>query len=172
MGKSSSPRRGEFPESAIGSAPMPLTLSLSSAGHELDTSPEAFGFIRSSADCVGQPAELARRLTDDGYLYIPGFFDPALILAARAVITDRLAAEGSLDPAFPSIDAIANREKKFSYRGDLARHNAAVERVVYGPELLGFYAALFGEPVRHFDHTWFRAVNRGMGTTPHCELVY
>ena len=151
---------------------MPLTLSLSSAGHELDTSPEAFGFIRSSADCVGQPAELARRLTDDGYIFIPGFFDPALILAARAAITDRLAAEGSLDPACPSIEAIANPDKKFSYRGDLARHNAAVERVVYGPELLGFYENLFGEPVRHFDHTWFRAVSRGQGTTPHCDLVY
>ena len=149
-----------------------VTFPLSSAGCELDTSAAAFGFIRSSADCAGDPAELARRLADDGYLYLPGFFDPALILAARASITDRLAAEGSLDPARPAINAVANPDKKFSYRGDLARHNAAVERVVYGPELLGFYAALFGEDVRHFDHTWFRAVSRGMGTTPHCDLVY
>ncbi len=146
--------------------------SLSSAGCELDTSPAAFGFIRSSADCAGDFAELNRRLATDGYLYLPGFFDPALILAARASITDRLAAEGSLDPAHPAIEAVANPEKKFSFRGDLAKHNAAVERVVYGPELLGFYTALFGEEVRHFDYTWFRAVSRGMGTTPHCDLVY
>jgi Phytanoyl-CoA dioxygenase (PhyH) len=151
---------------------MPVTFPLSSAGYELDTSAAAFGFMRSSADSAGDPVELARRLADDGYLYLPGFFDPALIFAARAAITDRLAAEGSLDPAHPSIAAIARPDKKFSYRGDLARHNAAVERVVYGPELLGFYAALFGEAVRHFDHTWFRAVSRGMGTTPHCDLVY
>ena len=151
---------------------MPVTFPLSSAGYELDTSASAFGFMRSSADSAGDPVELARRLADDGYLYLPGFFDPALILAARAAITDRLAAEGSLDPAHPSIAAIARPDKKLSYRGDLARHNAAVERVVYGPELLGFYAALFGEAVRHFDHTWFRAVSRGMGTTPHCDLVY
>ncbi len=152
---------------------MPVTFPLFSAGCELDTSPEAFGFIRSfGPDCADNPTELARRLTADGYLYIPGFFDPALILAARAAITDRLAAEGSLDPAHPSIDAIANPDKKFSYRGDLARTNAAIERVVYGPELLGFYQSLFGEEVRHFDHTWFRAVSRGMGTTPHCDLVY
>ena len=151
---------------------MLATLPLFSAGHELDTSPGAFGFVRSSADLVGRPAELARRLEEDGYHYIPGFFDPALILAARASITDRLAAEGSLDPAAPLIEAVSHPDKKFSYRGDLARDNAAIERVVYGPELLGFYAALFGEPVRHFDHTWFRAVSRGQGTTPHCDLVY
>ena len=151
---------------------MPVTFPLSSAGHELDTSSEAFGFVRSSADCLGRPEELARRLADDGYLYIPGFFDPALILAARAAVIERLAAEGSLDPACPAHEAVAFPDRKFSYRGDLARHNAPVERVVYGPELLGFYQNLFGEPVRHFDHTWFRAVSRGMGTTPHCDLVY
>ncbi len=151
---------------------MLATIPLFSAGHELDTSPEAFGFVRSSADLIDQPAELERRLEEDGYLYIPGFFDPALIHAARTSITDRLAAEGSLDPASLAIEAVSNPHKAFSYRGDLARHNAAVERVVYGPELLGFYANLFGEPVRHFDHTWFRAVSRGQGTTPHCDIVY
>ena len=38
--------------------------------------------------------------------------------------------------------------------------------------MLGFYARLFGEPVRHFDHIWFRALSRGQGTPPHCDLVY
>jgi hypothetical protein len=149
-----------------------VTFPLYSTGCELDTSPEAFGFIRSSADCIGDAAELGRRLTDDGYLYVPGFFDPALILAARASVTDRLAAEGSLDPAYPAIEGVTKPDLKFSFRGDLAKHNAAVLRVVYGPELLGFYENLFGEPVRHYDYTWFRGVSRGMGTHPHCDLVY
>ncbi|MDB6093937.1 MAG: Phytanoyl-CoA dioxygenase [Verrucomicrobia bacterium] len=151
---------------------MLATIPLFSSGHELDTSPEAFGFVRSSADAMDDAAELTRRIDEDGYLYIPGFFPPELILAARASITDRLAQEGSLDPSRPSIEAVSNPAKQYSYRGDLARKNAAIERVVYGPELLGFYANLFGEAVRHFDHTWFRAVSRGMGTTPHCDLVY
>ena len=102
------------------------TFPLFSTGCELDTSPDAFGFIRSSADCARDPVELARRLTDDGYLYIPGFFDPALILAARASVMDRLAAEGSLDPAFPPIEGVTKPDLKFSFRGDLAKHNAAV----------------------------------------------
>ncbi len=151
---------------------MLATRPLLASGQPLDPSPEAFGFVRSSADALADPAELNQRLEDDGYLYLPGFFDSDLILAARRAVTDRLAAEGSLDPAAPTMEAVARPDRAFSYRGDLARDNAAVSRVVYGPELLGFYQRLFGEPVRHYDHTWFRAVSHGQGTPPHCDLVY
>jgi len=151
---------------------MPVTFPLYSAGHELDVSDDAFGFIRSSADLLSQPEALRDRLDEDGYLYIPGFFDPHLILAARLSVCTRLAAAGLLDPNEPVIDAVAHPDKSSNYNGELARDNSAVQRVVYGPELLGFYANLFGEPVRHFDYTWFRAMSRGQGSTPHCDLVY
>jgi hypothetical protein len=140
--------------------------------HELDASPAAFGELRASADCLGQPAVLNQRLEEDGYLFIPGFLPRDLILAGRAAVTDRLAAEGALDPAYPVIEGMGRVDKALGYRGDLAKDNAAISRVVFGPELLGFYAELFGEPVRHFDHTWFRAISRGQGTPPHCDLVY
>ncbi len=151
---------------------MPVTFPLFSAGHELDVSDEAFGFVRSSDDLLDQPEELRQRLAEDGYLYIPGFFDPHLILAARLSVCTRLAAAELLDPNEPVIAAIAHPDKSSNYNGELARGNSAVQRVVYGPELLGFYANLFGEPVRHFDYTWFRAMSRGQGSTPHCDLVY
>ena len=140
--------------------------------HELDTSPEAFGELRDSSGFRDQPEVLRARLAEDGYLFVPGFFNRNLIQAARVAVTDRLAAEGTLDPAYPTIEAMGRPDKPLGFRGDLAKNNAAVERVVYGPELLGFYAQLFGEPVRHFDHTWFRAISRGQGTPPHCDLVY
>jgi len=151
---------------------MVTSAPLFSVKHELDPSPEAFGELRSSADCLAQPDVLRQRLDDDGYLFVPGFFNPALIQAARVSVTDRLAAEGVLDPAFPVIEAMCRPDKALGFRGDLAKNNPAVDRVVYGPELLGFYAQLFGEPVRHFDHTWFRAISHGQGTPPHCDLVY
>lgn len=151
---------------------MSVTFPLYAAGRELDVSAEAFGFVRSSADCLDDAAELRQRLAEDGYLYIPGFFDPKLILAARFSVCTRLAAAGLLDPDHSVIEAVAHPGKTSNYNGELARDNPAVQRVVYGPELLGFYAALFGEPVRHFDYTWFRAMSRGQGSTPHCDLVY
>lgn len=151
---------------------MVTTGPLFSYQHELDASPEAFGQLRSSTDYVGQPEALNQRLEEDGYLFIPGFLPRDLIRAARVSVTDRLAAEGALDPAFPAIEGMCRPDKALGYRGDLAKDNPAIDRVVYGPELLGFYAHLFGEPVRHFDHTWFRAISRGQGTPPHCDLVY
>jgi hypothetical protein len=151
---------------------MVTTSPLFSYQHELDSSPEAFGELRASADYLGQPAVLNQRLEEDGYLFIPGFFNPDLILAGRAAVTDRLAAEGALDPAYPTIEGMGRAGNALGYRGDLAKDNAAISRVVFGPELIGFYAELFGEPVRHFDHTWFRAISRGQGTPPHCDLVY
>ncbi|MFI5357233.1 MAG: phytanoyl-CoA dioxygenase family protein [Opitutales bacterium] len=151
---------------------MQVATPVSSCGHELDASTEAFGFVRSSADCLGDRAELNRRLQADGYLYVPGFFDRDLIAAARASVCARLAADGWLDPAHAPIEGLALPGRPTNYRGDLAKANRAVERVAYGPELLGFYAGLFGEPVRHFDYTWFRALSRGQGSTPHCDLVY
>lgn len=147
-------------------------LTLSSCGHALDLSESAFGFVRSSADCLGDTGELNRRLAEDGYLYIPGFFDRDLILSARAAVCDRLADAGMLDPAHAPIDGVAHPDKVSNFNAALARKNPAVERVVYGPELLAFYTRLFGEPVRHFDYTWFRALSRGQGSTPHCDLVY
>lgn len=151
---------------------MPVACPLTAVGHELDTSDEAFGFVRSSAELLGQPEALRRRLDEDGYLYIPGFFDPGLIMAARQSVCERLAGAGLLDPAHPIIEAVVRPGRTSNYNGELARDNPAVQRVVYGPELLGFYAQLFGEPVRHFDYTWFRALTRGQGSTPHCDLVY
>src|SRR5690606_25918614 len=113
---------------------MPVTTlpQLSSCGHALDMSEASFGFVRSSADCVNDVAELRRRLDTDGYLYIPGFFDRALIQAARASVCDRLAAAGVLDPAYPTIDGIARADVSSNFNAEPARNNAEIQRVVYG----------------------------------------
>jgi len=156
------------------STPFPMVTSspLQSCKHELDPSPEAFGELRASADDLDRPEVLRQRLDDDGYLFIPGFFDRDLILEARASVIARLVAEDALDPAFPPDEAMARPDRAMAYRGDFALNNPAIDRVVFGPELLDFYEALFSEPVRHFDHIWYRAVSHGQGTPPHCDLVY
>ncbi|MDB6127393.1 MAG: phytanoyl-CoA dioxygenase, partial [Verrucomicrobia bacterium] len=143
-----------------------------SLGHELDLAPGAFGELTRSDECIGQPAELQRRLDDDGYLFIPGFLDSDLIRGARVALTDRLAAGGLLDPAYPAIEAKVCAGKLPPVPADIAENNSELDRVIHGPELLGFYSALFGEPVRHYDFTWLRAVVPGKGSPPHCDLVY
>ena len=148
------------------------TPALTALGHTLETSPSAFGWLRSSEDCLGQPARLRERLEEDGYLYIRGFFDRDLVMAARASMTDRLQEKGLLHPDHPALSAIIAPGQKSRMQPELAQKNPRLERVAYGPELLGFYEQLRGGPIRHFDHTWVRAVGPGPGTHPHCDIVY
>lgn len=146
--------------------------ALTSLGLALDTSEEAFGFLRSSEHLLGDIDALHERLEEDGYLFIRNFLPKDLIRTARLSILQRLADAGHLDPQAPREDGVINRDHAPGFTPSLANPNPDVERVVFGPELLGFYTRLLGGPVRHFDYIWARSVARGHGTASHCDLVY
>jgi ectoine hydroxylase-related dioxygenase (phytanoyl-CoA dioxygenase family) len=38
--------------------------------------------------------------------------------------------------------------------------------------MIELYERFLGEPVRHYDFTWVRAISPGTGTAPHCDHVY
>ena len=158
-----------------------LTAPLTSLGHELPTDPDSFGWLRESTDATDDPAELRQRFADDGYLFIRDFFDPELVLDARRSVFEKLAAGGQLDPDRPVMDGVLHPSIRDDsagggghrgFRPDLAAADPAVERVVYGPKLLGFYERFFAEPIRHFDFTWLRVIGTGNGTPCHCDWVY
>ncbi len=71
-----------------------------SRGYPLD--PAQFGPLADSSHLLGNPALLRQKVLDDGYLFLPGFFRREDVMAARQVVTDRLMAEGYLDPSHPS----------------------------------------------------------------------
>jgi len=150
------------------------TLELTSFGHELDTSPAAFGELRRSDDSVNDPAALRVRLGEDGYLYLPGLLDPDWVGDARWEITNRLAALGVLDPRYPAIDAVGRPGAVKNFNGhSLSVKNAPLQRLLYTGRLIEFYERLLGGPVAHFDYTWFRAVPPGHhGIYPHSDVVY
>lgn len=141
-------------------------------GHDLDTSPEAFGTLRDSGDLAGDAGALRARMEEDGYLFLPGYLDRAAVLAARGVITDRLGAQGLLDPERPAQEAVARPGVALHFKPDLAEQNPALMAVLYDGPMMAFWRRFFGEPVRHFDYTWMRAVAPGRGTAPHCDSVY
>ncbi len=145
---------------------------LSSRGRELDPAPIALGQLRDSTDHRDDPAALRERMAEDGYLFLPGFFDPAAVQDARRSITDRLHAEGLTDPSYPADLAVAPEGSGLAFKPDLAHDNPALHQLLYGPHLLGFYESLLGGPVRHYDFTWMRAVAPGRGTAPHGDVVF
>lgn len=169
-------------------------LDLTSLGRSLPTDDAHFGFIRPSNDLLDDPVALRNRLDEDGYLYLKGYLDPDLVLEARRSILERLRADGLLDPARDLMEGIVDashledftletapqfsdarslkKMKTGAFRPDLAVANAEIERVVYGPEIQGFYDSLFAEPALHFDYTWLRVMGPGAGTPTHCDWVY
>ena len=157
---------------AIAAAP-----PICSLGRELDTEPSVFGYLTAANDVLGDPTALRARLEVDGYLYLKNFFDPDLIRAGRRSIFEQCAREGLLDPNHDLMDGVIRPDltdaaTKLAFRPDLTAGNPAIQRVVFGPEILGFYAGLFGEPVRQLDFIWCRLMGRGHGTATHCDWVY
>jgi len=146
---------------------------LCSVGVELARDEQAFGFLQSSVDYLDDPSALRDRLTDLGYLYLPGFFDREEVLAARMVILEELAARGAIDPRFPLEEGVHQPGgKRIPIDGNGLASKPALDHLLRGPQLLGFFEQLLGGDVRGFDFTWFRNTTRGQSAHPHCDIVY
>ncbi len=145
---------------------------LTSMHKPIDTSPEAFGFLEDSNHLIGSPDALREQMVREGYLFLPGYLNRAEVFEARQAMADRLAAEGLLDSAYPTIECKAHPKANISFREDLAKDNPKLKKVIYGERVMGFFDLLLGGPARHFDFTWVRAVAPGNGTPPHMDVVY
>jgi hypothetical protein len=154
-----------------------LPVKVTACGRMLDTSPGCLGELRPSEDAVARPEILRQRLAEDGYLYVPGFFEEQEAIAVRRELAAQLEQAGRLDPDYPLIEVRpcpADKTPKFPRGGAFPsdRRHPVFQKFLYGEPILEFYASLLDGPVRHYDHTWIRAVNPGPGTGPHCDLVY
>lgn len=151
---------------------MHTSSALTSNGHALELSNEAFGEIRSSAASLGDTAALRANLAEDGYLYIPGFFERDEVEAVRDELLRRLRDKGALHPDYPDFEGIASREPVTITQAEAIRGNNAVNNLVFSRALTGFYERLLGGPIRAYDHIWIRLIRPGKGTAAHCDLPY
>lgn len=156
------------------------SVRISATGRSLDTSEQAFGQLRRSDDVIDDVAELRRRMSTDGYLFLPGYLDPEEVLATRRDILARAYEAGKLpdgpqraelgsDPVRhlgPTLDSTG------SGLNQLPSQSALLQRLLYGPRMTELYERYFGEPIRHFDYTWLRFIGPGGGTPPHMDNVF
>lgn len=145
---------------------------LYSYGHALDMTEDKVGLLRDSSDAADDVEELRRRVAADGYLYMKGYLDRDQVLRARASLTSRLAAAGVLDPAFHHEDGVCKPGSGYVFKPEITNNNPEVQGLLYSGRLVEFYTRFFGEPIRHYDYTWLRAIGPGKGTNPHCDLPY
>jgi hypothetical protein len=145
---------------------------LVSGARSLDGSPEALGELREANPLLSNPAELNERMRTDGYLLLRGLLDREEVLAARQTAVEILRSRGHLEPGTDPMDCIWRRASGSPTQHDIAKENAPLKKVLYSGAMIGFFEHLLGEAVRHFDYTWFRAIAPGLGTPPHCDVVY
>ncbi len=143
-------------------------------GNSIDTSPAHFGTLRVSSEALGDREELWQRMTEEGYLYLPGLLDRDEVLKARKAVLQRLAEAGVLNERYPVLEGVVKPDHQVSFMPALARDNPALDKVLYSGPMIEFYEFFLGAPVRHFDYTWFRAKTPGTttATQPHCDIVY
>ncbi len=137
----------------------------------LDASPAALGQLRRSSDAADDPAELRRRLDEDGYLYLPGYLDRAEVLEARRDVMTRLQSDGTVEPGTNPMDGVPG-PTAHGILDQVAKASGPLQRVLYSGRAVTLYEGLFDEPVRHFDFTWMRAIRPGRGTPPHGDSVF
>ena len=151
-------------------------------GVPLEMTDETFGPLRVSSDIADDGPALRSRLAEDGYLYLPGYLDRELVLAARQEELKLFLDLGYLDPDRPLMDGVVHEK----YRGEAAnpygepelqkstKRNELLRQVLYDGRMIDFYRMLFEEKVRAFDFTWHRAKtdSRETAANPHCDIVF
>jgi hypothetical protein len=146
---------------------------LYSIGNELSTDAKYFGWLRDSSDALGDFETLKIRMTEDGYLYLPGYLNRADVIEARRAILTKASEAGLLEPGSDVMKGQKRTDGQNPYfRPDFTHDNPALMHILYDGPMMAFFAGFFGEAVRHFDFTWLRVVGQGMGTQPHCDIVY
>jgi len=151
-----------------------LAAPLTYLGKPVDTSPSAFGELRSSIHLLQDPEMLRSRMEEDGYLYLPGLLHRDEVLAAREEVLRRLDAQGCIDRGYPLLDAVPSRDVTDGFVHKLAEENQPLEQAIFHGPMMDFYRDFLGGPVRHFDYIWLRAKRPGTtdATPPHLDVVF
>lgn len=144
-------------------------------GYPLEAPGHPIGALRrTSPDC--NVSVLRESMEEDGYVYLPGFFDRAAVLGVRRELIRRLERTGVLAEDTDPMDGVL-RAKWSSplvanpYR-ELARGNVPLDSLLYGGRMMALWQSLLGGEVLHFDYTWLRAVPPGSGTPAHTDIVF
>jgi ectoine hydroxylase-related dioxygenase (phytanoyl-CoA dioxygenase family) len=135
------------------------------------------GELPDSAALLDQPVALRERLAADGFLYLKGVLDKALVAAARAEVLQRLVAVGEV--AEPATEAIATgtsqRDALIEDRGlfwKSVSEGPMLRSLSHGAAMYRIMQLVVGDPVRPQDYMFLRAGARGRATGLHFDYPF
>ncbi|MGI9429055.1 MAG: phytanoyl-CoA dioxygenase family protein [Bythopirellula sp.] len=132
--------------------------------------------LRDSTDLCGDVGALCERISEEGYLFLPGFHERGVVLEARREILARLVARGAIDAKGDLMDGVVHPEYQelatSSVRNNADLKGEALKDLVYGERIMQFFAQLFQSPATSFQFQWLRAAGPGAGSPIHCDAPY
>ena len=162
-----------------GLAPAPSVASIEGRCRVQDrTVPsQHLGTLRDSADLLDDHGALARRLRDEGYLYLRGVLDTPLVDAARSEVFARLASVGELlEPAELGIfSGRSLRDERVSSRGEFwqsVSEGPMLRRLTHGEAMRSVMHRVIGELPQPHDYMFLRAGVRGRATGLHYDYPF
>lgn len=150
---------------------------LSFAGRAVDGASERLGQLVDAGPLIDDASALRRAYRDDGYVFLRGLLDPALVLAAREELLLKYAILGEVDDRHPIADGIAGDGSGVATANLRAftaslRSGSRYEAVILAPELLDAVSTLLEGPVQPYDFRWPRLARPGEGCGLHCDGPY
>jgi len=135
------------------------------------------GELADSAALLERPVALRERLAADGFLYLKGVIDPALVAAARAEVFAHLVAVGEvLEPALEAIATGASyRDERVADRGQFWKavsEGPMLRALSHGAAMNRIMALVIGAPARPQDYMFLRAGSRGRATGLHFDYPF
>jgi len=135
------------------------------------------GELADSAALLERPAALRERLAADGFLYLKGVIDPALVAAARAEVFAHLVAVGEVsEPALEAIaTGISRRDERVADRGQFWKavsEGPMLRALSHGAAMNRIMALAIGAPARPQDYMFLRAGVRGRATGLHFDYPF
>jgi ectoine hydroxylase-related dioxygenase (phytanoyl-CoA dioxygenase family) len=162
-----------------------LSTVLTSNGYRLNTDPRRLGRLQPVPTAERDDREALRaRLDRDGYLFLPGFFDPEMVLRFRAHYFAALAPSGltraGSDPVEGAAADPADLDRA-TFRHILFKQvvpGAEYEALCRDPGLVAFYQWFLGTDELHLHrrkiirHVGPGEAGVGAATQAHYDLVY
>jgi hypothetical protein len=152
-------------------------IKMTAVAHGEPIPAERLAPLQDHSGLLGEPERLREQLAAGGYLYLPGFFARADVLAARADIFRRLAEVGEIQE--PVIEGIytgaSQRRERVADLGQFWKSLSetwSLRRLSHGRALHELMDQALGGPARAQDYLFLRPANRGKFTYIHCDYPF
>lgn len=145
---------------------------LLSQGYEIDTSSTTFGELRDSSDSVDDVEALHDRMSEDGYLFLPGYLNRDDVMAARRNLLERIDGAGGLRDDADLMNGVLRNRTPIRFEQAITQRTEPLRTLLKDGPMIAFFTRFHGGEVRPFDFIWLRSVVPGKGTAPHGDSVF